>query len=65
MIGLMATSKRTYANTHLSGLLLPVPPSLQLTAHDCQHMPLQETLKHSQVGLAQSPVGSLFLSPGS
>ena len=31
----------------------------------CRHMPLQETLKHSQVGLAQSPVGSLLLSPGS
>ncbi|XDB61878.1 hypothetical protein AB1E18_015235 [Capra hircus] len=35
----MATSKRTYANTHLSGLLLPVPPSLQqrATANPCLH----------------------------
>ena len=28
----------------------------------CQPTPLQETLKHSQIGLAQRPVGSLFLS---
>ena len=27
--------------------------------------PLQETLKHSEAGLAQCPVGSLLLSPGS
>ena len=31
----------------------------------CQPTPLKETLTHSQVDLAQSPVGSLFLSPGS
>ena len=31
----------------------------------CQPTPLQKTLKHSQVGLAQSSVGSLFLSPQS
>ena len=28
------------------------------------HMPLQETFRHSQAGLAQSLVGSLLLSPG-
>ena len=28
-------------------------------------MPPQETLKHSQAGLTQSPVGSLLLFPGS
>ena len=27
--------------------------------------PLQETLQHQQVGLVQSPVGSLLLPPGS
>ena len=31
----------------------------------CQPTPLQKTLKHSQVGLAQSSVGLLFLSPQS
>ena len=34
-------------------------------AGHCQVKPLQETLKHSQAGLAQSLVGSLVLSPGS
>ena len=31
----------------------------------CQPTPLQETLTHSQIGLAQCSVGSLFLSRGS
>jgi len=30
MVGLLATSKRTYNKRHLPGLLLPVPLSLQL-----------------------------------
>ena len=33
-------------------------------AGHCWPMPLQETLKHSQVGLAQFPVEVLFLFPG-
>ena len=37
----------------------PVP-----VAGHCWLMPLQETLKHSQVVLAQSPVGWLLLFPG-
>ena len=28
----------------------------------CQHTPQKKTLRHSHVGLAQSPVGSVFLS---
>ena len=39
---------------------VPVP-----VASHCLPSPPQETLQHSQVGLAQSPVGSLLLSPGS
>ena len=34
-------------------------------ASHCQPSPPQETLQHQQVGLAQSPVGPLLLSPGS
>ena len=34
-------------------------------AGHCWPTPLHKTLKHSQVGLTQSPVGSLHLSPGS
>ena len=39
---------------------VPVPAAGQVWP-----TPLQETLKHSQAGLAQFPVESLFLSPGS
>ena len=35
------------------------------TAGHCQPMPLSETPGHSQASLAQSLVGTLFLSPGS
>ena len=52
----MVTSEWTYTEMHLPGLLLPL-------AIYCQPTPLQETLKHSQAGLAQSPVSSLLLSP--
>ena len=38
----------------------PVP-----TAGHFQPTPLQETLQHTQAGLAQSLVGSLLFSPGS
>ena len=38
----------------------PVP-----TVSHCQPTPPQETLQHQQVGLVQSPMGSLFLSLGS
>ena len=47
------TSPRTAAAS------APVPE----TSH-CQPTPLQETLTHSQLGLAQLPVGSPLLSPG-
>ena len=51
VVGLLVTSKWTYAKMHLPGLLLPL-------AIHCHPTPLQETLKQSQAGLAQSPVGS-------
>ena len=53
--GLMVTSERTYANAPLPGLLLPAP--LSPSAGQCRTTPLQETLKQSQAGLVQSPVG--------
>ena len=34
---------------------------LVLTVRDSHHLPLQETLQHQQVGLIQSPMGSLLL----
>ena len=57
MGGLMATSKWTYSNMHLQGLLLPVPLLLRQATANLH-------LKHSQVDLAQCSVGSLLLSPG-
>ena len=59
MVGIMVTSsERTYDNTpHLPVLLLPLTPS--------QVTPLQETLKHSQAGLAQSLMGHCSFSLGS
>ena len=53
----MATSKWTYSNMHLQGLLLPVPLLLRQATANLR-------LKHSQVDLAQCSVGSLLLSPG-
>ena len=46
------------SRTDAAGVPVPV-------ASHCLPSPPQETLQHSQVGLAQSPVGSLLLSPGS
>ena len=50
IVGLLVTSKWTYTEMHLPGRLLPL-------AIYCQPTPLQETLEHSQAGLAPSPVG--------
>ena len=59
VMAVMATSfKRTFSCTFLFSA--PDPAS----GH-CWPTPLLETLGHSQASLAQSPVGSLLLSPGS
>ena len=65
MVGLTVTSsKRTYANKLcLPGLLLPVSLTPEQAGH-CRPKPAQETPKHSQEGLAQSPVGARLLYPG-
>ena len=60
-VGLLMTSKRTYVETRLLGLLLPVPPSPWQTTID-PHLCRRPSNTHRQ---AQSPVGSLLLSPGS
>ena len=44
------TSKRTYAKTHLPGLLLPVPPSPQQAATD-PHLHRRPSNTHRQVWL--------------
>ena len=44
---------------------IAAPRAPLLVVGHCQPLPLQEMPKHSQVSLAQSPVGSLLLSPGS
>ena len=55
MLGLMATSsKRAYATTRSAAPRAPAPAS----GH-CWSIPLQETLKHSKAGLAQSLWGLL------
>ena len=63
MVGLMAiASKRTYATHH--GISLPRSAAARVpvpTADHCWPLPLQETLKHSEVGLAQSLWGLWFL----
>ena len=46
------------SRTAAANVPVPVMSLLQLTSP-------QETLKHSQAGLDQSPVGSSLLSPGS
>lgn len=64
MVGLMATSsKRAYATFCASQVCCTHSPCPR-RGH-CWPMPLQETLKHSQAGLAQSLVGSLLFCPGS
>ena len=60
--GLMVTSKRTYANTHLPGPLLPV--LLSLAAGHCQ-TPLCRRPSNTHWQVWFSPLwGSLLLSPG-
>ena len=50
MVGFMATSyKRAYATCKTAAPRVPAP-----AADHCQPMPLQETLKHSKAGMAQS-----------
>ena len=64
MVGLMATSsKRTYA-THQATQIY-CSQSLYSCVRHCWPMPLQETLKHSKTGLAQSPVEVTAPFPGS
>ena len=62
MVGVMtvmATSfKRTCASTVVSNAPDPA-------AGHCQCTPLQEMPRYTQASLAQSHVGTLFLSPGS
>ena len=63
MIVLMVTSKRTHAEGHLPGLLLPVNLFTWIATHalTCDSTRAFPTL----VSLIQSPVGLRFLSPGS
>ena len=63
MVGLLVTSKRTYANTCLPGLLLPVPLSPRQATADHVSAGDPQTV---MAGLAQSLVGhySFPLGPG-
>ena len=61
MVSLMATSKKTYTWDHFQDCCCQYPHPC---ASHCWPMLPQETLKHSQAGLAQSLVGSLLLSLG-
>ena len=49
--------QRVLPRTSAASVLVPM-------VKQSQPPPLQETLQHQQVGLAQSPPGSLLLSPG-
>ena len=55
------TSRRTYANTRLPGLLLPVPLSSQQATAGTHSTKI---LRHSQAGLAQCSLRSELFSPG-
>ena len=63
MIVLMVTSKRTHAEGHLPGLLLPVSLSTWIGIHALTHASIRAS--PTLVSLIQSPVGLWFLSPGS
>ena len=62
MVQVMKTMVTSFkkSHAHIATISAPNP-----AAGHCQPTPLPETPGHSESSLGQSPVGSLFLSPGS